>query len=99
MVLSIYLKYLNTYQEIKIPKTLSILTSKNKPILNLNGPKINQLLAFWPKPNDFDNIKKSFTTPSGIIKPTNIERAVPNMQPIKRATKIKNKFFLYIFIL
>ena len=84
------------YQEIKMPIILKILTSKNKPNLNLKGPRLIQLFGFWPKPNDWDNIKKSLTTPSGIIYPINIENAELIIHPNKIIDKIKYMDFLYI---
>ena len=84
------------YQETKIPIILKILTSKNKPNLNLSGPRLIQLFGLCPKPNEWDKIKKSLTTPSGIINPINIDKAVPIIHPIKIIDNSKNMDFLYI---
>ena len=77
---------------------LSTLTSKKKPSLNLKKPKSNHP-SLAPKPNVFDNKKKSFTTPSGKTKPTNIDNAVPNIQPKNIINNIKYIDFLFIFSL
>ena len=76
---------------------LSTLTSKKKPSLNLKNPKSNQPFSLAPKPNVFDNKKKSLTTPSGNINPINIDKAVPKTQPKKNINNIKYKDFLFIF--
>ena len=85
------------YHERIIPIILKILTSKKNPNLNLKGPRLTQLFGFWPNPNDLDKIKKSLTTPSGIINPTNIENAVLITPPNNITDKMKNIDFLYIF--
>ena len=85
---------------ILIPKERSrvtqILTSKKKPSLNLRGPKLIQLFALCPNPNDLDKTKKSFTTPSGIINPINRDKAVPIIQPNKITIKINIIDLLFI---
>ena len=92
----IYLKYRNIYQDMHIPNKLTTLTSKKKPILILKGPKLIQLFGFWPNPNDLDKIKKSLTTPSGIIILMNKDNAVPRIQPTRIIKKIKNIDLLFI---
>jgi len=92
----IYLKYRNIYQDINTPNKLTILTSKKKPSLNLRGPKLIQLFALCPNPNDLDKTKKSFTTPSGIINPINRDKAVPIIQPNKITIKINIIDLLFI---
>ena len=49
------------------------------------------------KPDKKDKIKKSLTTPSGIINPTNIENAVLITPPNNITDKMKSIDFLYIF--
>ena len=92
----IYLKYRNIYQDINTPNRLTILISKKKPSLNLRGPKLTQLFALCPNPNDLDKTKKSFTTPSGIIIPINKDKAVPIMQPNRITIKINMIDLLFI---
>ena len=86
------------YHEIKIPKILKMLTSKNNPTLNLKGPRLTQLPSGAPNPNDFDKIKNSLTTPSGNTNPINIERAVLKIHPNNITDKIKYIDFLCIII-
>ena len=84
------------YHEIKIPKTLKILTSKNKPILNRKGPRLTQLPSVAPNPNAWDNKKNSLTTPSGNINPINIDRAVLKIPPNNIIDRIRYIDFLCI---
>ena len=79
-----------------MPIILSTLTSKKNPSLNLKNPKSNHP-SLAPNPNVFDNKKKSFTTLSGKTKPTNIDKAVPKIQPRNIIKNIKYIDFLFIF--
>ena len=58
-----------------------MLISKNSPALNRKKPKSIQLFSLAPKPNDFDNKKKFFTTPSGIKEDIARLNIVPKIIP------------------